>query len=132
MPVFSPFRPPSSPLEILQATVERTENIVWNGEPVSARLVVYRSDAGSGLLAARKPRGKLWVRSDGLVLKQQVTALNSDLTFVRLPANEARSLAEFLDSEAGEDWSGQLSTGEERAVWNRLFFHGSESEAVRR
>ena len=39
-------------------------------------------DAGS-------PRGKLWVRRDGMVLRQQVMAFRSTLTFVRLPDRES-------------------------------------------
>ncbi len=94
-PVYSPFRPPNSPMEVLEATVERQEPIVWNGESTSALVVVYRSDAGTSLVG--EPRGKLWVRSDGLVLRQEIAMLNSHLEFSRMGADEARELTTELD-----------------------------------
>jgi hypothetical protein len=89
VPVYSPLRPPSHPLEILQATVEGPESIVWNDRRVEALLVVYRSDPGYGLGSNERPRGKLWVRRDGTVLKQQVMVFNSIMTFVRLSDEQA-------------------------------------------
>ncbi len=32
VPMYSPFRAPNDPLEVLQAVVEREDNITWNGE----------------------------------------------------------------------------------------------------
>jgi len=94
--IYSPFRAPNSPVEILQATVEGTEPIVWRGRMVDARVVVYRTEPGVGTGRARSPRGKLWVRDDGTVLKQQVTVLDSVMTFVRLSGEEAAALAEAV------------------------------------
>ena len=95
MPVYSPFRPPNSPMEVLEATVERQEPIVWNGESVHALVVVYRSDAGISLVG--EPRGKLWVRADGLVLRQEVAMFNSHLEFTRLDAEAAGELARAIE-----------------------------------
>jgi len=92
VPVYSPLRPPSHPLEILQAEVTGTEPIVWNGGTVQTLLVVYRSDPGYGLGSQERPRGKLWVRRDGTVLKQQAKIFNSTMTFVRLSPDESAEL----------------------------------------
>jgi hypothetical protein len=112
MPVYSPFRAPNSPMEILQASVERHEPITWSGRWVSTKLVVYRSDSGSGLLSGHESRGKLWVSSepvegkDGLVLEQEAKIFNSTVHFVRLPRDRGRALVRGL----GEDWSSDLSS----------------------
>jgi hypothetical protein len=69
---FQSYRPfmPYNPLQIIQATVERTEVIDWNGQLVKTFLVTYRQDAGSGITATRQPVCQLWVRQDGAVLRQ--------------------------------------------------------------
>ena len=54
-------------------------------------LVVYRSESGNGADGSQKPRGQLWVRHDGTVLKQEVTVLGSNITFVRLADEEAKT-----------------------------------------
>ncbi len=91
--IYSPLRPPGSPTEILQATVEGAEPVMWDGRVVSAWLVVYRSDRGAGSLSTRTPRGRLWVRDDGTVLKQEVTLFNSTMTLERLSGGQAAALA---------------------------------------
>jgi hypothetical protein len=96
---YGPFRPPTSPKEILSATVESRLPLVWNGELVDAFLVVYRSDPGAAIGSAGATRGKLWVRGDGTVLKQQVFVLRSALTFVRLPERRAAGLIPMLDKD---------------------------------
>ena len=95
MPVYSPFRPPNSPMDVLEATVERQEPIVWNGETFNGLVVVYRSDAGTNLVG--EPRGKLWVRGDGLVVRQEVAMLSSHLEFTRLAPEPAKALGAELD-----------------------------------
>ncbi len=83
VPVFSPFHPPNSPMEILRATVEREELLIHDGAAVRAWLVVYRSDEGSGRSFSKNARGKLWVRRDGTVLKQETTLSGGRVQFVR-------------------------------------------------
>jgi len=92
VPAYSLFRPPNDPMEILEATVERIEPINYDGRPEDTLLVVYRNDPGFGIGRDRSPRGKLWVRGDGTVLKQEVTFLNSTMTFVRLSDKESYEL----------------------------------------
>ena len=120
MPIYSPFRPPNSPLDILQATVERDDSIVWDGENHSTLLVVYRSEAGSGVLSPQEPRGKLWVRRDGMVLKQEVNVFNSRLHFVRLSMADGVKLIDELNRALGLDWNGPLSSKRALGIWSRL------------
>ena len=109
--VFSPLQPPNDPVQIMQATVEGTEPTVWNGQAVETWLVVYRTDPGTGPDGKGKPRGWVWVRPDGTVLKQQVTLLSSELSFVRMADDEAAALAESIAREF-EPAFGRSSDGE--------------------
>jgi hypothetical protein len=101
---FSPLRPPKAPLEVLQATVEGLQQITWNGHAEEVWLVVYRSDPGLGLGSDKSPRGRLWVRRDGTVLKQQVTVFDSKMTFVRMPDDQAMVLAGDMDEISSPKW----------------------------
>ena len=100
VPVYSPLRPAKNPLEIMQAAVEGLEPVSWNGAAESCWLVVYRGDPGSGSSGNDKPRGRLWVRRDGSVLKQQVLLFDSVITFDRLADSEAAKLL----TRAGPQW----------------------------
>lgn len=88
VPVYNPLRPPDSPMEILQATVEGHEMLNWSRTSVDTLTVVYRADSGSTFGAARLPRGKLWVDRSGTVLRQEVELLGAKLAFVRIAADE--------------------------------------------
>jgi hypothetical protein len=120
MPVYSPFRPPSSPVDILKATVERDDNTVWHGKTYPTKVVVYRSDAGSGVLSAHEARGKLWVREDGLVLRQDVNVFNSRLSFLRLSADDGTKLIASLNAALGGEWTGDLSSKHAQRIWSLL------------
>ncbi len=93
--VYSPLAPPSpsSLIEVLEATVEGEDWVVWDGRPVSTWLVVYRSDPGSRLGPQDGPRARLWVHPDGTVLRQEVNFFGSVLAFTRLGPEEAAALA---------------------------------------
>lgn len=84
MPVYSPLRPPTAPVEVLQATVERREPILWRDQVISTYLVVFRSDPGAELSSNQTARAKAWVHSDGTVLKQEINLMSARLTFERL------------------------------------------------
>jgi hypothetical protein len=88
--MYNPLRPPNRPIEVLYAKVEREEPIVWNGAAVRTAVVSYRSDPGGGLDTGQPPQGRAWVRSDGMVLKQEVLVYSSRLTFVRVPEDPLR------------------------------------------
>ena len=94
VPTYSPLRPPNNPLEVLQATVEGLEPIIWDGHTEETWLVVYRADPGFRLGGKQKAKGRLWVRRDGTVLEQQMKLLNSTMTFVRLSDHRAARLAD--------------------------------------
>lgn len=83
MPVYSPLRPPTAPVELLQATVERREPILWHDEIVAAYVVVFRNDPGAEFSSGQTARAKAWVRADGTVLKQEINLLSARLTFER-------------------------------------------------
>ncbi len=90
---FNPL-PMASPGKILYASVDAGTGLDWNGGMVSTWLVVYRTEPGADPDDAKKECGKLWVRTtDGMVLKQQATVLDSTLTFVRTSNEEAEMLA---------------------------------------
>ncbi|MGH7138152.1 MAG: hypothetical protein ACREHD_20570 [Pirellulales bacterium] len=84
MPVYSPLRLPTAPVELLQATVEWREPIMWREHVVSTYLVVFRNDPGVELSSNQTARAKAWVHSDGTVLKQEINLLSARLTFERL------------------------------------------------
>ena len=94
VPTYSPLRPPNNPLEILQATVEAGD-LVWNNVTEDTFLVVYRSDSGFAFGRSPPPRGKMWVLPDGTVLEQEVTFLDSRLTFVRIDQGAGRRAREI-------------------------------------
>jgi hypothetical protein len=95
--VYGPLRPPNTPVEVLQATVEGIEPILWNGRMVDTWLVVYRGAPGSGSSRAKRDRARLWVARDGTVLQQQADILGSTLTFTRMPERHAAELAAGVD-----------------------------------
>jgi hypothetical protein len=84
VPVFSALRPPNNPVDILQAKVESRELLIWEDEAVPVFQVVYRPDSGSALSSTVQARAKLWVREDGMVLKQEVSVIGSPLEFSRM------------------------------------------------
>lgn len=100
--VYSPLQPPNpsnpkDPREILQATVESKEPVMWSGERNIAWKVVYRNDAAQAAHQEAKPVGTVWVRSDGVIIKQQLTFFGSTITFVRLTDVQARTLAHDVE-----------------------------------
>jgi len=99
VPVYNPLRPPNSPLEILQASVEGSEAVSWDGRQEETWLVVYRSDDGFRADGDKPPRGRLWVRRDGTVLKQQVMVFSSTMIFIRLADDRAKELAERVGNK---------------------------------
>lgn len=96
--VYSPLQPPNpsnpkDPREILHATVEGQEQILWGGEATRAWVVVYRSDAAKAAHQAVKPVGTVWVRFDGVILKQEMKFFGSTISFVRLTEVQTLTLA---------------------------------------
>jgi hypothetical protein len=106
-PVYSPLRPPNSPLEIYRATVERMVVFAWGGATYDAWLVSYRSESGLSLLGGSPPQGRVWVRRDGTVLQQQVNLMECELTFTRMPYDRARRVLHHLKESVPTNDSSQ-------------------------
>ncbi len=100
VPVYSPLRPPNSPMEILHAEVEDEDILPWNGRMERVWLVVYKTDPGASLLNRQEARGKLWVSREGDVLRQEVGILGSKLSFTRLPVHDAVALQQIAESKS--------------------------------
>ncbi len=100
MPAFNLFRPPKNSIEILQVEVERREKILWNGVPTMTYLVVCRCDSGASLASHEEPRSRLWVREDGLVVKQEIIFFNSPLWFIRMPEEKGRFASTWVGNWA--------------------------------
>ncbi len=87
--VLTPLKYPHSPHDILLARVEGRRRIHHDGRTTAVWLVTYHDNPGKKLSSDTKPRTKLWVRTDGVVLKQEMSILNSTMTFIRLPQQES-------------------------------------------
>ncbi len=99
VPVYSPLRPPNAPVEILHAEVEGYELFSWEDRMERVWLVVYKSDPGAGSSSRREARGRLWVRRDGTVLRQEASIFGTKLTFSRVAEDEAAVLLQFAGEE---------------------------------
>jgi len=106
VPLYTPFRSPHSPMDVLQASVEAEEGIRWDGKRTPVRLVVYRGDPGSGR-GSNEVRGRMWVDEDGLVLRQEVTLFRSPIQFERVP----NRLATDLRARLPENWRQPMASG---------------------
>jgi len=89
VPVYSPLGPPTAPVEILYAHVEREEPIIWNGHIVKTSLVIYANEPAGSDVGYGNWHARAWVAADGRVLKQQIAVVNAYVTFVRQPADVA-------------------------------------------
>lgn len=115
VPLYSPFRPPTGPMEILQASVEREDKFTWNGKVLNCRVIVFRNDSGSGLMG-NDSRGRIWVSEAGLVLCQEITIFRSQVRFYRLPDHSAQELTDSL----GPDWMEPLGAVQARTLLEHL------------
>lgn len=84
IPVYRAF-PPNSPVEIVQAEVEKYTDVkIWGNDEVETLVVVYRADAGSSLSAGHEPLSREWVRrADGLVLWREINFSGMKILFER-------------------------------------------------
>lgn len=104
IPVFRSF-PPNSPIQILEAQVEKHELIMWGGNELETKLVVYRTEAGSGVQATRDPISREWVNQDGDIVQQQIMFSGLELTFVRESGESTDPRIEKLDELDQRLWS---------------------------
>jgi hypothetical protein len=98
VPVYSPLRPGSTPIEILHAHVAKEDAMYWEDQLVRVHVVHYRDDPS----AHHEPRTTLWVDLSGRVLKQESVVLGSRLAFLRRGDDEAERLAATIDTNARE------------------------------
>jgi hypothetical protein len=111
MPIYRPF-PPNSPVEIVAVKAERHDVIIWDGQDVETVMLVYRSDAGSGLSVSRDPIATEWIRADGTVLRQEVVLSGVHLRFERLPPSTLDPGRLMLDpAKYPRLWSGSEAAG---------------------
>ena len=99
VPVYSPLIPSRDPLKIIHASVEDLMPINWNGEMEDVWLVVQRNETGRDD-GDQNLVGKLWVRRDGTVVRQQAKLPTSTVTLVRMEDGSAEELVK----SAGEKW----------------------------
>lgn len=101
IPVYRPF-PPNSPVEIMQARVERYELIHSRGEAINAKRVAYRNQAGTGIGAAREPVAIIWVDDNGVVVQQEITISGLVFKFTLARDDEqAEQAAQLEDATFG-------------------------------
>lgn len=98
--VYSPFRPPSDSLEVLQAEVVEECWFEQNAERIRARRIEFRAMSPAGVAADNTLRAVVWVGDDGMVLRQDLHLMDTKLRFER--RTEPHMLAraeELLDLE---------------------------------
>ena len=94
--VYSPFRPPGSSLEIMQAEVVEERTIDHRGEQTVARKIEYRSLSTAGVAADNMLHAEVWVAEDGTVLRQIVHIMDAKLRFERCTEPNMLTMAEQL------------------------------------
>jgi hypothetical protein len=98
--VFSPFRPPTNSMEIMQAEVVEEGLIEHGGRATAARKIEFRSLSGAGVAADNMLRAVVWVAEDGTVLRQDIHLMSAKLRFVRCTDRPMLDLAgKLLDLE---------------------------------
>lgn len=98
MPVYRPF-PPDSPVEVMQARVERYELIHSGGKGVNAMRIVFRNQAGTGISASREPVAIVWVDDDGTVIQQEVKISGVTFLFTLERGDAKEEQAKLLETE---------------------------------
>jgi hypothetical protein len=94
--VYSPFRPPSNSMEIMQAEVVEETTIEQRGTPTRARKIEYRTMSPAGVASSNTLRAVLWVGDEGTVLRQDVHLMDARLRFERCTEPEMLKRAEEL------------------------------------
>jgi hypothetical protein len=99
--VYSPFRPPSNAMEIMQAEVVEETSIEHRGESTNVRKIEYRTMSPAGVASSNTLRAVLWVNDEGSVLRQDVHLMDARLRFERCTEPEMLERAEeLLDLES--------------------------------
>ena len=94
--IYSPFRAPGDPVELLEAEVVE-EGPVTIGQTIhNTHRVEYRSISAVGVATKATVRATLWVANDGTVLRQETNIMNSKLRFDRAADDDALATAREL------------------------------------
>jgi hypothetical protein len=93
---FSPFRAPSSSMELVQGEVVEEESIVHDGKLVNTKRIEYRTLLAAAVSSEDRLRAVLWVADDGVVLRQDVYLVNVKLRFERRDDPAALQLGKQL------------------------------------
>jgi hypothetical protein len=107
--VFSPFKSPGTPVELVEAEVVAIESLQYGDETVRVMRIDYRSLPGPGIPEANRLQAVTWVEpKSGMVLRQDVYIANSKLRFERLADEIAGQIGlEFFPNELDTEWSSQ-------------------------
>lgn len=98
--VFSPLRPSTDVMELLQAEVVAEETIPHNGDLPTTRRIEYRSMSSAGVSSEHTLRATVWVAEDGTVLRHDVHLLGAVLRFNRRNDPQMIAMArDLLDLE---------------------------------
>ncbi|MCA9261678.1 MAG: hypothetical protein KDA61_20815 [Planctomycetales bacterium] len=95
--VYSPFRSPRLPVEMVEAEVTAVESLQRDGENVRAMRVEFRTESGAGIPEAARLQAVAWVEPEsGVVLRQDVVVGRSHLRFERLSEEESDEVGRTL------------------------------------
>ncbi len=98
--VYSPFRRPDEPVELVEAEVVGIEQLSIAAARVRTLRVEYRSVNGSGLSKQARLLAVSWVEpAAGVVLKREVMLGTTKLIFERVSSDEAAAIGETLFAE---------------------------------
>jgi|GEM_PF-1611040 len=116
--VFSPFKSPGTPVELVEAEVVAMESLQYGDALVRALRIEYRSLPGPGIPEANRLQAVTWVEAkSGLVLRQDVFIANSKLRFERLSEEVASQLGvEFFPHELEGDLSDPTGLSHARGL----------------
>jgi hypothetical protein len=94
--VYSPFRPPTDSLEVLQAEVVEECWFEKHGDRIRARKIEFRAMSPAGVATDNTLRAVMWVGDDGMVLRQDLHLMDTKLRFERRDEPHMIELAEEL------------------------------------
>jgi hypothetical protein len=99
--VYSPFRPPTESLEMLQASVVEEGWLEQRGERKRTRKIEFRAMSPAGVAVENTLRAVVWVGDDGVVLRQDLHVMDAKLRFERREEPHMIMLAQqLLDLES--------------------------------
>lgn len=112
MQVFSPFRPPNDPVELIEGEVVGEEVIRFGRSTENVRRVEFRRLDSAGIASGNEVRGTIWVKEDGTVVRQEVNMLSAKARFDRVEGAEAERRIERLLSP----WYGRRRPPADRSI----------------